>query len=132
MPAKDDVHEAAVNSLIADGWAITKQHIAIMVDKRRLFVDIRAARQSETIYVEVKGFEADSQANALGEALGQYLLYRFAMDYVGLEVPLFLAVPISAYEGIWSELLGKITLQGGRIKLIVFDPEKQELVQWIP
>jgi hypothetical protein len=130
MPVKDDVHDAALQSLIADGWTITKQQIAVMVEKRRLFIDIRAVKQANTIYVEVKGFEAESQANALGEALGQYLLYRYTMDYVGLEVPLFLAIPITAYQGIWSEPLGKLTRRRGRVKLIVFDPDKQEIIRW--
>lgn len=130
MPVKDDVHEAAVQSLIADGWTITKEQIAVMVEKRRLFIDIRAAKQANTIYVEVKGFEAESQANALAEALGQYLLYRYTMDYVGLEVPLFLAIPTNAYQGIWSEAVGRLTRRRGRVKLIVFDPTKQEIVQW--
>jgi hypothetical protein len=98
------------------------------------FIDIRAVKQDGTnaILIEVKGFEQpDSQVEALAEALGQYLLYQYSLEYVGLDLPLFLGVPIRAFAGILSEPLGEVARQAGHIKLMVFDPEKAEIVQWV-
>jgi hypothetical protein len=45
---------------------------------------------------------------------------------------LFLAVPISAYNGILSELLGVLARQTFQVKLVVFDPNRMEVIQWLP
>lgn len=131
MPVKDRHHEIVKRALIADGWSIVKEQFLIATRTRRLFIDIQAKSrtQSATALIEVKGFA--SPVDALAEALGQYLLYKYAIDYVGLDVPLFLAVPLSAYQGILSEPIGEYARQVGNIKLLVFDAITGRIVEWI-
>lgn len=46
-------------------------------------------------------------------------------------LPLYLAVPSSAYNGILNEELGKQALRRVNMHLIIFDSESEEIVQWI-
>jgi hypothetical protein len=67
----------------------------------------------------------------LSASIGQYLLYQAALDYSGTDVPLYLAVPAEAYGGVLAEELAQRFLLREDVKLIVFDPETEEIIQWI-
>lgn len=45
-------------------------------------------------------------------------------------MPLYLAVPADAYAGVLAEELAQRFLEREDVKLIVFDPELEEIVQW--
>ena len=135
MPAKDNYHDTVVRALIKDGWAITDEQVKIIIEDRNLFIDIEAAKPSENriILVEVKELElVSSPIDALAAAVGKYFLYRTALNDVGLTTPLFLAVSNRSYAGILSEKIGILSLEQGNISVLVFDPEREEVVQWIP
>src|SRR5436189_3600582 len=99
MPAKDRYHDKVVQALINNGWAIIKEQVAFRVGIRRLWIDVEAVRtDTSPILVEVKMFERPSDVNALASAVGQYLLYRAALRYLGIiDKILFMAVPDVAY-----------------------------------
>ena len=63
--------------------------------------------------------------------VGKYVLYRAALDYVGITTPLYLAVPAVAYDGILSEEIGQEAIMKAGIGLIVFDPVKEEITEWL-
>ncbi len=46
-------------------------------------------------------------------------------------MPLYLAVSGAAYQGFLSELMGQSAIQEGHILLVVFDPEREEIIRWI-
>jgi hypothetical protein len=60
------------------------------------------------------------------------LLYRAALEYAGNTTPLYLAVPEAAYDGIFSEEIGLQVVAKAQILLMVFAPEREEIVQWLP
>jgi hypothetical protein len=100
-----------------------------------LWIDLRAVMASDSLVVliEVKGFEKmPSPVDYLASAVGQYVLYRAALDLVGLSTPLYLAVPVAAYEGILGETLGKQAVETAGIRIMLFDPITEEIIQWIP
>ena len=135
MPAKDRYHDVVVRALIKAGWTITAEQIAIILTERRLWIDIQAVKASESraILVEVKGFEnKPSPVESLAEAVGKYVLYRVALDYIEITTPLYLAVPTVAHEGILSEEIGHQAIIKAGISLVVFDPVKEEITQWLP
>ena len=85
------------------------------------------------VLIEVKGFERmASPVDYLAAAVGQYVLYRAALDFVGLATPLYLAVPTAAFEGILDEALGRQAIERAGIRIVVFDPITEEIRQWIP
>lgn len=132
MPAKDAYHNAVVNALIRGEWTIVQQQFYFRLGKRLLVPDILAWRDDvQYVFLEVKGFDnTQSQVTQLHNAIGQYLNYRAALEVIQIDIPIYLAVPVAAYEGILSEPLGEIILQRYEIKLMVIDVEKEEIVLW--
>lgn len=137
MPAKDKYHDVVVNALIKDDWQIVSQQEKIHVENRRIYLDLRVLKATSnlavTILIEVKGFEKmASPVDYLEGVVGQYVLYRAIIEETETNpTTLYLAVPTTAYEGILSERIGKIAVRKLAIKIIVFDPEKAEITQWI-
>lgn len=134
MPAKDRYHDTVIRALQKAGWSLITEQVAIIVEDRRLWIDIRASKQTENraILIEVKGFEGmPSPIEYLANAAGKYAMYRAALDYLRIDVPLYMAVPDAAYRGILSEAIGKQTLKHNQVRLLVFNPEREEIVTWI-
>jgi hypothetical protein len=135
MPAKDRYHDTVKRALIKDGWTIEDEQFALTVDQRNLWIDLQASKGEPRliILVEVKELaEVDSAVEALANALGKIQLYRLALNIADLTFPLFLAVSQASYSGILSETIGRRALDNEKIPLLVFDPELEEIVTWIP
>lgn len=134
MPAKDRHHDAVIRVLQKANWTLISEQVAIIIEGRRLWIDIQASKESENlvILIEVKGFEATpSPVEYLANATGKYTLYQTALDYLKIDLPLYMAVPVAAYRGILSEEIGKQTLKRNDVRLLIFDPEREEIVTWI-
>jgi hypothetical protein len=134
VPAKDRYQDTVIRALQKAGWPLITEQIAIIVEDRRLWIDIRARKEAEdlAILIEVKGFEGmPSPIEYLANATGKYAMYRAALDYLQIEMPLYMAVPEAAYRGILSEEIGKQTLKHNNVRLLVFDPEREEIIRWI-
>jgi len=84
------------------------------------------------LLVELKELEAvASPIESLAGALGKYLLYRLILARTGKTTPLFLAVTNAAYAGVLSEEVGRWMLDEYKIPLIVFDAQREEIIQWV-
>jgi hypothetical protein len=135
MPAKDRYHDAVVRALVKNGWTITTEQMLVRFVERRLWIDIQAAKASEqlVIVVEVKGFESmPSPVDYLADAVGKYVIYLCALDYARLDARLYMVVPIVAYEGILNEEIGRRAIRKANIDIMVFDPEREEVIRWSP
>ena len=137
MPAKDIYHDAVKNALIKDGWKITDDPLILSIGKKDLFIDlgaeklIAAEKDQQKIAVEIKSFLGNSQVNDLENGLGQYILYYEVLLAKQDERVLYLAIKESAYQEIFEEPIGKILLNRKIIKLLVFEPRKESILQWI-
>lgn len=134
MPAKDGYHDTVKRALIKGGWAIEAEQVKLRIGNRRLWVDIQASHPDEDriILIEVKGFEnAASPVEALESAIGQYVVYQATLVARGLDIPFYLAVPDTAYFGIFEEALGQAVRQVVNVKLIVFEPLGEEVLTWV-
>lgn len=133
MPAKDRYHETVLNALKKEGWSIEQDPATLFLPGRRLYIDILARRgDSEAALIEVKVFEdSNSPITYLANTVGQYLLYQAALDYLGDTTPLYLAVPILIYHTLLSEEFVKHFIQHTKLKLVLFDPTSEEIVEWI-
>jgi hypothetical protein len=134
MPAKDKYHDPVMRALGKEGWTITREQIRLDLQKRHFWVDLEAAQPDNAIVVlvEVKGFETTTSiVDYLYSAVGQYVLYRAIIESSDEPKPLFMAVPLNAYQGILSEKLGELAIEVLDIKLIVFDPEREVVARWI-
>jgi hypothetical protein len=137
MPARDIYHDQVRNALIKDGWTITDDPYRLQFGPKDLYVDlgaervIAAERGKELIAVEIKSFVGPSDVKDLRDALGQYVLYELVIEQSEPERNLYLAVTQTVYEDVFKEPLGGILLDNKRLKLVVFDPGEEEIVEWI-
>ena len=139
MPAQDKYHDVVVKALTEEGWTITDDPFRLTYGNKRLWVDLGAEREtlaaekgSERIAVEIKSFVRHSEIEDLEKAIGQHNLYRDVLDELEPDRILFLAIPWRAYDGIFSEKIGRLVLRKQRINLMVFDELQERISEWIP
>jgi hypothetical protein len=133
MPAIDRYHDTVKHALIKDGWTIDAEQVTFITAGRQVVIDLKVSKNNrdEIILVEVKGFER-SPIEQLATAIGKLQIYRFVIADLGQTIPLWLAVPDFAYEGILTEKMGLVMREQNEIDLVVFSPEREEIVEWIP
>ncbi|MBE9240442.1 XisH family protein [Synechocystis salina] len=137
MPAKDIFHDCVKNALIKEGWTITEDPLSLKIGKKDLFVDLAAEKlliaekQNRRIAVEIKSFIGTSEVEDLKNALGQYILYEKIIKRQSLGRVLYLAIRDAIYRKLFMEEIGQILLEENTVRLIVFDPEKEVIIQWI-
>lgn len=138
MPAKDIYHDTVKFALKKDGWTITHDTLHLTCGEKDLFVDLAAEKfvvaqkADRKIAVEIKSFIGSSPVTDLEKALGQYILYQDVLEEVESDRVLYLAIRQSTYKELFCVSIGMILLKKSRLRLIVFNPKKQEIVEWIP
>jgi hypothetical protein len=134
MPAKDRDHDIVKRALVKDGWTTIGEQTRINLDKRHVWIDLLAQRNDRSLAVllEVKGFDSRSSMEDPADALGQYLLYRVFIKANQYELPLYLAVPSHAYNGVLSQRIGQLVINEYDVQLMVFDRHNEEILLWIP
>lgn len=137
MSAKDKFHNAVKNALQKDGWVVTHDPLKLRISATtKLYIDlgaekiIAANRNGEKIAVEVKSFLGASTMAEFHIAMGQYTNYRYALEDLGYEYILYLAVPLTIYNDFFVEKFVQSVIQRSQVNLIIFDDEKEEIVRW--
>jgi hypothetical protein len=138
MARRDSYHDTVKRALQKDGWTITHDPFPLQIGNKRLSADLGAERlisaekESQKIVVEVKSFVGHSDVKDLEQALGQYVLYRQVLNEMGIDRILYLAVSRPTFNSVFPIELGQVLLKNQIIRLIVFDDEREAIVQWIP
>lgn len=138
MPARDIFHNHIKHSLIKDGWEITHDPLRFTVGRRKVYIDlgahrlIAARKGKQKIAVEVKSFVSKSEMADLENAMGQFLIYQELLAKREPNRVLYLAIRQDTYRSIFEDEIGQILLESEKVKLIVFDPETEVILQWIP
>ena len=136
MPAKDIYHDTVRAALIKDGWLISKDPFKLTFGGRNLYVDLGAEKLfgaekgEQKIAVEIKSFLDPSPINDLEKALGQYKLYSQILEDVEPDRMLYLAIANIVFEDFFSEPICQLVIRKNNLKLIIFEPSKQEIVLW--
>lgn len=137
MPRLDIYHDVVKRALEKDGWTITHDPYKLTAETRKLWIDLGAERLitaeqgTRKIAAETKSFLGKSDVNDLENAIGQYTLYLLLLEEQEPERELYLAIPEFVYNTIFSERIGQVLLERKRIRLLVFDRYKEEILQWI-
>lgn len=135
--AKDIFHEAVRRSLEKEQWIITNDPLELEWEEVLVKIDlgaerlIAAHRGSEKIAVEIKSFVSTSAISDFHTALGQFLNYRIMLEVNEPERLLYLAVPLEAYQTFFQSRLAQVAIKRHQLKLIVYEPIAEEIVQWI-
>lgn len=120
-----------------DGWRITDDPYTIEFEDLRVWADLgaekifAAEREGRKIVVEVKVFGAISLVNDFEKALGQYNLYRSVLKLTDTDRELFLAVADEVYERFFRRASIQAIIADQQVKLFVFAPATEEILQWI-
>ena len=136
MPAKDVYHNTVKVALQKDGWLITHDPLVLELSSGRLEIDlgaeqlIAAQKDNTQIAVEIKSFLSPSTTSEFHLALGQFLNYRVALKIKEPNRVLFLAVPVKVYRNFFYGELAQLSISEYRVKVLVFDPEQEVIVQW--
>jgi len=137
MSARDAFHEVVKNALQKDAWQITHDPLSFNLGGVKMSIDlaaeklIAAEREGEKIAVEVKSFlEKSSAISEFHTALGQFINYRAALRRREPERVLYLAVPLISYQTFFQLDFPKEMIQENKVKMIVYDIEREEIVEW--
>ena len=137
MPRKDTIHDAVKNALVKEGWTVTNDPFRIHYNDMDLYADLRIEKdESENLprralVIEIKSFMEGSAAHSLGEALGQYELYRTLMRHVAPGDRLYLAVSNTVYIEQFVRASFQLIVQEHQVAIVVVNVEQEEVVRWI-
>lgn len=137
MPARDIFHAVVRSVLEKEGWTITDDPLYLKVDDDKLYVDLGAEnnllgaeRHGEKIAVEIKCFLGLSLIEQFHEAMGQAWNYKVVLEEQQPDRVLYLAVPEDIYEDFFTRRLAQMSVTRMQLKLLVFNPVKEEVVSW--
>jgi hypothetical protein len=136
MSARDFFHDAVRNALMKDGWTITADPLLVQYGTTDLYVDlgaeklIAAERNGQRIAVEIKSFLGASELSQFHAALGQFLNYRLALAVQEPDRVLYLAVPVDVHTSFFSLPFTQAVVKEYSVRVAVFDPQTEEIVQW--
>jgi XisH protein len=82
------------------------------------------------IAVEVKSFVGPSPVSDLGEALGQYLLYKSWLARTDPERTLYLAIDTVVAVDVFGEPAAQVLVEDYAIRLLVVDVQQGRISQW--
>ena len=134
--ARDKYHNEVRDALEKEGWIITHDPYKIMVGRRRGYIDlgaeiIGAEKDNQLIAVEIKSFIGVSDLDQFEDALGQFLVYLFALKKIEAERILYLAVPREFYENFFSDPFFVELCAFYKVKIVVYDESKSIIKEWI-
>lgn len=137
MPKYDLHHNAVKNALVKDGWTVTHDPFTIKLDDLKLYVDLAAEKPVllndplQTIAIEIKVFGGLSFITEFEKAVGQYRIYHQFLEELFPERILYLAVALSAFEESFQLPSIQAIVRKQEIRLLVFNAETEEILQWI-
>jgi len=135
--AKDLFHDAVRHGLEKNQWIVTDNPLELDWEEITVKIDlaverlIAAERGNEKIAVEIKSFIGTSAISDFHTALGQFLNYRIMLEVNEPDRLLYLAVPFETYQTFFQSRFAQVAIERYKLKLIVYDPFKEEIVQWI-
>lgn len=137
MSTRDLFHNAVKRGLEKENWKITDDPLELEWEEVKVKIDlaadrlIAADRDEEKIAVEIKSFIGTSAISDFHTALGQILNYRIMIEVNEPDRLLYLAVPLETYATFFQSRFAQVAIERYQLKLIVYDPVSEEVVQWI-
>jgi hypothetical protein len=134
--AKDIFHDAVRRALEKEQWIITNDPLFLRFGGVEMYIDLGAERilaaekAGQKIAVEIKSFAGASATTEFNGALGQFLKYQLALEEAEPDRKLYLAIPFDAYRAFFNLELIRLLIQRYQVRLIVYEPETEEIVQW--
>lgn len=115
---------------------ITADPLTIKIEGVRFEIDLAAEKvlaaekAGQKIAVEVKSFLSNSALTDFHVALGQFLNYRLALQMSEPDRMLYLAVPFDTFDSFFQERFVQESVRLYQLKLVVYDPQKEVVIEW--
>jgi hypothetical protein len=135
--AQDAYHQQVRTALVKDGWKITDDPFYILYKGTRAYADLAAEKPmaaekgQRKIVVEIKVFGTPSPMTELERAVGQYGIYRTFLKRLSPERELFLAVALDIWQDFFLKPAVQDIIADHQISILVFNPDIEEVIQWI-
>ncbi len=68
----------------------------------------------------------------LKDAIGGFIMYRAVINRLEPERTLYLGVRDSIFTTLFEEPIGTLLIESENLKLLVFNPATERIIQWIP
>ncbi len=136
MSAKDAFHTVVKTALEKEGWLITHDPYTLQAGTLELYIDlgaekvIAAEKQGQKIAVEIKSFLSPSKITELYAALGQFIIYRIALQKKEANRTLYLAVPSTVYNEFFLLPFIQSVIQINQLCLLIYNIEQEAIDQW--
>jgi hypothetical protein len=137
--AKDIYHYCVKKALEKEGWRITNDPLDLSVGGIPLYADLGAEedilgaenKEGQKIAVEVKSFNSPSPVTEFHKAMGQYDNYRFALEELGQDRQVVLAISVKIWNAFFTRPFIQKVISAKSVELILFNPETEIIEQWI-
>ncbi|MGB7895591.1 MAG: XisH family protein [Microcoleus sp.] len=136
MAARDLFHDAVKEALQKEEWEITADPLILKIQGVKFEIDLAAEKilaaekLGQKIAVEIKSFLNNSAITDFHLALGQFLNYRLALQIKEPDRTLYLAVPFDTFDSFFQEPFIQEAVNVYQLKLVVYDPQKEVIVEW--
>lgn len=134
--ARDKFHYEVRAALEKEGWIITHDPYKVMIGRRKGYIDlgaeiIGAEKDNVKIAVEIKSFLGVSDLDQFEDALGQFMVYFFALRKIEEDRVLYLAVPREFHENFFSDPFFVEMCVFYNVKIVVYDELNSSIKEWI-
>jgi hypothetical protein len=134
--ARDKFHNEVRVALEKEGWTITHDPFKLMIGQRRGYIDlgseiIGAEKDNQKIAIEIKSFIGLSDLDQFEDALGQFLIYLFALRKIEEDRVLYLGIPRDFYENFFSDPFFVELCLFYKVKILVYNEIKAVINKWI-
>jgi len=138
MPLQDLYHDVVRDALRQDGWRIT--HTALQLKARadasagELWEGpwLIADKDERKVAVAVSSFVGRSSPADIIQTWRQLGLSRPQLHAMDADRVVYLAVRQATYSACFGGTEGDLLLQKEHMRLIVFDPRTEVIMQWVP
>ena len=136
MSRRDNLHLSLRHTLEKDGWTITDDPLILVLEQTLLKADLgaekffAAEKEGRKIAVEIKDFHSPSVISELEKTIRQLQLYQWALENQEPERQLFLAISQAVYIRHFQKPIFQLAVQRNRINLLVYEPEREAIIQW--
>lgn len=136
--ARDKYHKIIREALEVDGWTVTHDPLYLTYGASTMEIDIgaerlmAAEREGEKIAIEIKSFIEASKVYAFHQALGQFMVYRLALQHNAEDRILYLAVTSYVYHVFFKDQqMVDDAIEKLGLRLLIVDVFSKTIELWI-
>jgi hypothetical protein len=136
MSVIDECEPQTLRAFQKAGWQVVEKPHLIRITDGSLRADAKLALSSEQglqqiIIAEIKCFTQPLRDLVeLYRAIGQYQMYRAALQLLGETSPVYLTIPLMAYQRFQAKPEYLLALENTGVNHVIIDLEQEQIIAW--